>query len=62
MGGILSALIVGLLLLFRSKKPEPKWLFVMGLLEVCAENLYVQDELTRRGRRQLLGSEGRSNS
>ena len=42
MGGILSALVVGLLLLCRSKKPEPKWLFLMGLLEVCAQNLYVQ--------------------
>jgi len=42
-GGVLSAL-AGVLLLCRMKKRELKWLFLTGLLEVCAQDLYVEDD------------------
>ncbi len=56
----------GFLLLYRSKKPEPKWFFLIDLLEVYVDPCG-EDEVPRfrgfdRGWRQTHGSEGRSNS
>jgi hypothetical protein len=55
-GGILCALVAGLILLSRNKKPEPKWLLLIGLLEVCAENPSGGDEA------DYLQPQGRNNS
>ena len=49
-GRILSALVAGVLLLCHSKKPESKWLSPTGLLEVCAQDLYGEDEPPRAAR------------
>lgn len=64
--GIFCAVVAGVLLLWRGKKPEPKWLFLTNLLEACAQNRYAEAEPPR-----AVGSiesdaphdsEGRSNS